>query len=195
MQAKRWYEYLWVASALYLLLGFFNILFAWLGMLCFLIPLFMALFGGNKAYCHRYCGRSQLFSLLGRNCKLSRQKPTPAFLSTKWFRYGFLAFFLTMFVLMLVQTYQVFAGRPLAESVTLLWSFHLLWSFAYHGDLLAPWVSQFAFGFYSVMLISTLLGLLSLLLFLQRSRSEERRGGKEWFRQWSSWWSLFHTDL
>ena len=36
---KRWYDYLWIASLLYLTLGFFNILFAWLGLLCFFIPL------------------------------------------------------------------------------------------------------------------------------------------------------------
>ena len=27
---KRWYDYLWIASLAYLLLGFCNILFAWL---------------------------------------------------------------------------------------------------------------------------------------------------------------------
>ena len=38
MKGKRWYDYLWVATALYLVLGFFNILFAWLAVL-FLISL------------------------------------------------------------------------------------------------------------------------------------------------------------
>lgn len=32
---KHWYDYLWIVSLVYLLLGFFNILFAWLGLLCF----------------------------------------------------------------------------------------------------------------------------------------------------------------
>ena len=27
---KRWYDYLWIAELIYLSLGFFNILFAWL---------------------------------------------------------------------------------------------------------------------------------------------------------------------
>ena len=45
---KRWYDYLWVASLLYLILGFFNILFAWLGLLCFAIPLIMAAAGKDK---------------------------------------------------------------------------------------------------------------------------------------------------
>ena len=29
---KRWYDYLWAVSLTYLVLGFFNILFAWLGL-------------------------------------------------------------------------------------------------------------------------------------------------------------------
>ena len=36
---KHWYNYLWIWSAFYLLMGFVNILFAWIGLLCFFIPL------------------------------------------------------------------------------------------------------------------------------------------------------------
>ncbi len=28
---KHWYDYLWIVSLVYLVLGFFNIMFAWLG--------------------------------------------------------------------------------------------------------------------------------------------------------------------
>ena len=52
-------------AGLYLLLGFFNILFAWLGLLCFFIPLIISVVSGTKSYCNRYCGRGQLFGLLG----------------------------------------------------------------------------------------------------------------------------------
>ena len=45
---KKWYDYLWIVSLTYLLLGFFNILFAWLGLLCFFIPLILAVAGGKK---------------------------------------------------------------------------------------------------------------------------------------------------
>lgn len=47
---RHWYDYLWIATASYLILGFFNILFAWLGLLCFFIPLLMAIFGKEKGY-------------------------------------------------------------------------------------------------------------------------------------------------
>ena len=63
---KHWYDYLWIVSLTYLILGFFNILFAWLGLLCFFIPLIISIAKGTKGYCNRYCGRGQLFELLRR---------------------------------------------------------------------------------------------------------------------------------
>lgn len=170
MKQKKWTDYLWVASALYLVLGFFNILFAWLGLICFVVPIAIAAFGGDKAYCNRYCGRGQLFDLLGNRLKLSRKKDMPNWLKSKAFRYGFLIFFFAMFFSMLFQTYLVFAGsKDLGTAVTLLWTFKLPWQWAYHGTLFSPGVAQFAFGFYSVMLTSTVLGLASMILFKPRS--------------------------
>ncbi|MDO5406648.1 MAG: 4Fe-4S binding protein [Eubacteriales bacterium] len=166
---KHWYDYMWIVSATYLTLGFFNILFAWLGLLCFMIPLCIAVFVGNKSYCNRYCGRGQLFQVIGGNLGLSRKKNPPRFLYSKWFRYGFLTFFMTMFVLMLVSTYQVFAGAAdLREVVKLLWVFKLPWNWT-NTSFVPPWVAQFAFGFYSVMLTSTVLGMITMMLFKPRS--------------------------
>ena len=97
-------------SLLYLTLGFFNILFAWLGLLCFLIPLIISVSSGTKGYCNRYCGRGQLFALLGGRLGLSRKRDIPKWMKSSVFRYGFLAFFFTMFFLMLWNTHLVFAG-------------------------------------------------------------------------------------
>lgn len=170
-KAKKWYDYLWIVSALYLILGFFNILFAWLGLICFFVPLAIAIISGNKSYCNRYCGRGQLFQLLGERLHLSRNRPVPRFLKQKWFRYGFLIFFLAMFLNMLFTTYLVAAGASsLREVVTLLWTFRLPWHFAASSAAsVTPWVAQFAFGFYSVMLTSTVLGLITMALFKPRS--------------------------
>ena len=166
---KHWYDYLWIASLTYLILGFFNILFAWLGLICFITPLLIAIFGGSKAYCNRYCGRGQLFALIGGRFGLSRKKNPPKFLKSKWFRYGFLIFFFIMFFQMLWNTWLVFEGsQDLKQVVTLLWTFKLPWHWAYHGAI-APWVAQFSFGFYSVMLTSTTLGLITMMLFKPRS--------------------------
>ena len=86
------------------------------------------------------------------------------------FRYGFLIFFFVMFFLMLWNTYLVFAGsRDLSTAVTLLWTLKLPWHWAYHGTLFYDGTAQFAFGFYSVMLTSTVLGFITMLLYKPRS--------------------------
>lgn len=161
---------MWIISSIYLILGFFNILFAWLGLICFFVPLILTIVQGNKSYCNRYCGRGQLFDVLGNQLKLSRQKSIPTFLRSNWFRYGFLTFFMIMFFNMIFATYLVFAGtNSLKEVVTLIWTFKLPWNFAYYGNAFSPWVAQFAFGFYSVMLTSTILGIITMVLFKPRS--------------------------
>ena len=106
--------------------------------------------------------------MLGGRFGLSRQKNPPRFLKSKWFRYGFLVFFMAMFFLMLYTTYLVFAGASLREAITLLWVFKLPWNWV-NTSFVDPWIAQFAFGFYSVMLTSTLLGLLTMALFKPRS--------------------------
>ena len=157
---KTFKDYMWIISIVYLTLGFFNILFAWLGLLCFLIPLIISLSGGGKKYCNVYCGRGQMLDLLGNKLNLSRNKNIPKFLRSKWFRYGFLTFFMTMFVVMLFNTYLVFDGtKELKEVVTLLWTFKLPWNWV-NTSMVSPWIAQFAFGFYSMMLTSTLLGII-----------------------------------
>jgi thioredoxin len=170
MKAKHWYDYLWIYAIIYFALGFFNILFAWLGMIDFLLPLFLAIFGGNKFFCNHLCGRGQLFSKLGTDLKCSRCKPTPRWMSSKWFRYGFLLFFLTMFGNMVFQTYLVAAGAAsLRETIKLFWTFRVPWSWTYTGGTVADWVAQFSFGFYSLMLTSLLLGLIVMVLYKPRT--------------------------
>lgn len=164
---KNWYDYLWIATTLYLFLGLFNIMFAWLGLICFLVPLIISMTNKNKAYCNKYCGRGQLLAILGK--KFSRNKPMPKFLKSKWFRYDFLAFFMSMFINMLFSTYLVFSGaNSLKEIITLFWTFKLPWNFV-NLTTVTPWVAQFAFGFYSMMLTSTLLGLITMVLYKPKS--------------------------
>ena len=73
---KRWYDFLWILSLTYLVLGFFNILFAWLGLLCFFIPLILSVVKGSKGYCNRYCGRGQLSASDMWLCPVLRCVPT-----------------------------------------------------------------------------------------------------------------------
>ena len=170
IRKNHWYDYLWIWSILYFALGFFNILFAWLGLIDFLLPLGFAAVFGNKWFCNNMCGRGQLLWLLGRKGKCSRRVSAPKWLFSKWFRYGFLAFFLTMFGNMLFQTYLVFSkAQSLKMAIKLFWTFKVPFKWAYHASALPDWSYKFAFGFYSLMLTSTLIGLICMVLFKERT--------------------------
>lgn len=170
MKHKHWYEYLWIWSIVYFILGFFNILFAWLGIIDFLVPLLFAIIGGNKNFCNKYCGRGQLFTILGKNLNCSRNKKTPKWMISKWFRYGFLSFFLAMFGNMLFQTWLVFSGaQSLKEVIKLFWTIKVPWGWAYTAGSIPDWVARFSFGFYSLMLTSVLIGLIVMMLYKPRT--------------------------
>lgn len=167
---KKWYHYMWIWAIIYFSLGFFNILFAWLGLIDFTLPLLFAIVGGNKWFCNNMCGRSQLFVLLGQKNKCSRNKLAPKWVSSKGFRYAFLIFFLVMFGNMLFQTYLVAAGaNNLTEAVKLFWTFKVPWSFAYTPGIVPDWAAKFSFGLYSIMLTSTLIGLIVMVLYKPRT--------------------------
>jgi polyferredoxin len=75
---------------------------------------------------------------------------------------------MAMFLLMIYNTYLVAVGASLKEAVTLLWVFKLPWQWA-NATPVHPGIAQFAFGFYGVMLTSTVLGLVTMVLFKPRA--------------------------
>lgn len=169
VKKKQLREYLWIVSSLYLVLSLYNLMFAWLGMICFLTPLTISFMKGSKLYCNKYCGRGQLLDLLGNKLKLSRNKPMPKWMKSSQFRYSFLAFFFMMFFSMLGNTYMVLEGtKSLREVITILWTFQLPWNFVSYSNF-SPWMVQFGFGFYSVMLTSSILGLGTMVMYKPRS--------------------------
>ena len=166
---QHWYNYLWIWSVIYFSLGFFNILFAWLGLISFFLPLIFAIGFGNKHFCNRYCDRGQLLRMLGSQQGFSRKRDMPDWLKSRGFRYGFLIFFLLMFANVIYATYLVAGGaREVAEVVTLFWTFGVPWEWA-ASVAASPWAVQFAYGFYSLMLTSALLGIITMLFYKPRS--------------------------
>lgn len=89
---------------------------------------------------------------------------------SKWFRYGFLLFFLAMFGNMVFQTWLVASGAgSFKEVIQLFWTIKVPWGWTYTAGMAADWVAKFSFGFYSLMLTSTLIGLIVMLLYKPRS--------------------------
>ena len=92
-------------------------------------------------------------------------------MKSRAFRYGFLVFFPHYVPARCcgIRFWYLQELLILKQVVTLLWIFKLPWHWAYHGTLFHPGTAQFAFGFYSVMLTSTILGLITMVLFKPRS--------------------------
>jgi len=78
-----------------------------------------------------------------------------------------------MFGNMLFQTYLVASSASnLRQIVKLFWTFKIPWKWAYNPAFLADglqWIAQFSYGFYSLMLTSTLIGLIVMALYKPRS--------------------------
>ena len=75
-----------------------------------------------------------------------------------------------MFGNIVFQTYLVGAGAAsLKEAIKLFWTFRIPWGWTYTAGTVADWIAQFSFGFYSLMLTSTLIGLIVMALFKPRS--------------------------
>ena len=169
-KTKRWYDYMWLWPIMYFTLGFFNIMFAWLGIIEFMLPLLFAIFGGNKFFCNKLCGRGQLFTLLPKKFKCSTGNLSPRWVSSKIFRYAFLAFFMVMFMNVIYQTWLVYGGvSSLRESVRLLWTFNVPFEWAYTAGSFPEWSAQFSFGLYSLMLTSEIIGLIVMALYRPRT--------------------------
>ncbi|MDR2947250.1 MAG: 4Fe-4S binding protein [Candidatus Adiutrix sp.] len=167
---KSWRNHLWIVTCVYFLLGLYNIAFAWLGLIFFVTPLLLAIFGGNKAFCNQYCDRGRFFRLLGGQLGLSRGAPMPGWMKSGWFRYLFMAYFFGMFGSVSLATWLVASqARAVDGAIKLFQALRLPGDWSYSAGLLPPWATQFAFGFYSLMLTSLVLGIVTMLLFKPRS--------------------------
>lgn len=137
MPETRWYDHLWAALIVSLVLPFFNIHFVWLSLLFMAAPIVVTLITRNKIYCNRFCGRGQLYQTLGGRLGISLKRPPPKFLRARWFRIGVVAVFAAQFGLM---TYSAATGA-----------------------------ADFAPELHWAMLMTTALGIATMLVFRPRS--------------------------
>lgn len=166
---KRWYHYLWLYSLIFFGLGFMNILFAWLGLISFILPLIFAFGPGTKGFCNRYCDRGQFLRMFGGQLGFSRNHEMPAWMKSRGFRYGFMVFFFATFGNILYTTWLLAQGTDsLTQALTVLWLWHLPWDGAYSGGV-ENWIAAFAFKLYGFMLTSEIIAIASMLYFKPRS--------------------------
>ena len=87
----------WIFIVLFFTLGIIDIRFGILGVLCMTIPVVLAVRGGGRVHCQKYCPRG---SFLGRALeKISMNNNLPKFLKTKTIKNIMLVWMISMFSL------------------------------------------------------------------------------------------------
>lgn len=164
-------ELLSIITVLFFALGFVNIVFAWLGFACMIMPFAMLAKDKKKNWCQGYCPRANLFTVLFRKISITH-KSAPKWLTkgkTKWF---VLIYFVINLFFLSMSTLMVFLEkRQSMEFIRLFIAIKLPWNIPQLIQLnsFQDWIIHLSFRMYSVMLSTTILGLLLALIFKPRT--------------------------
>jgi hypothetical protein len=168
---RNWINYLFVLTLLFFTLGFVNIIFAWLALVCLILPFILLAKDKKKTWCQKCCPRSNLFSKMFQGRSLTG-KPGPDWLvkgKGKWILLAYFSFNLFVITMSTIRV-SMDLMEPL-ERVRFLIAFILPWempqllSFGSVPD----WVLHLSFRLYSMMFTTVVLGLVLGWLFYPRT--------------------------
>lgn len=168
---KSWTNKLYIITILFFTLGFFNIIFAWLGFACMIIPFVLLAKCGNKTWCHNYCPRASLFTVLFKN-KLLKVKSAPKWITNgdgKWF---FLIYFGFNLFVLFMSTLMVLRGKiPPMERVRFMIAFQLPWNIPQLLNIssIPNWAIHLSFRVYSMMFTTTVIGMIFGFIYTPRT--------------------------
>lgn len=168
---ENWKNYTYLFTILFFVLGFFNILFAWLGFACLTIPFILLLKDRKKTWCQSYCPRVNLFENAFKGRSLTG-RGGPAWLvkgKGKWYVLGY--FFFNLFILTM-STIMVSLGKmPPMEMVRFMIVFPLPWEMPQLLEFAAvqDWAVHLSFRLYSMMFTTSVIGILLAWLYKPRT--------------------------
>lgn len=152
-------------------MGLINIHFSLLGIICMVLPIILVLKNRKKTWCQGYCPRASLYSTLGKSKKWSSPNAPQFFIkgNMKWFMLFYFGLSLT-FILM--STIGVAKGiRPPMDYLRFLILIPIPFSMPQLFEFLevAPWLTHLSYRFYSIMMTTTILGLILALIYKPRT--------------------------
>ena len=168
---KNWTSNLYIVTILFFILGFFNIIFAWLGFACMIIPFILLVKDGKKTWCQNYCPRASLFTVLFKN-KSGQGIVAPRWLKSPKAKEFLLYYFGFNFFILFMSTLMVFMGRMEAmEKIRFMIAFQLPWNMPQLLNIstMPNWVVHLSFRVYSMMFTTTVMGM--VLGFIYRPRT------------------------
>jgi len=159
---SSWMKHLYLVTILFFTLGFFNMVFAWLGLVCFIFPFVLLVRDKKKSWCQSYCPRASLFTVMFKG-KSHIRRTTP-----KWIKNGtgkqiFLVYFSFNLFVLIMSTIMVSLGRIDAiDKIRLFFAFQLPWNMPQLLNITSVpnWAVHLSFRIYSMMLSTTIIGLL-----------------------------------
>ena len=163
------FDYLFIVTLLFFMLGMVNIVFSWLGVICALLPFVILKRTGKKLWCQRYCPRAHLLTKILGKISLNLKIP-------KTFKDGsgkrfLLTYFCINMVMASMSTASVlFGGAPPMAYVRFLMFFKAPFILPQLITLpLSPAILHMSYRLYSIMFTSTILGLILGVLFKPRT--------------------------
>ncbi|WP_291633877.1 4Fe-4S binding protein [Clostridium sp.] len=167
---KRWTRNLYIFTILFFAFGFFNIIFAWIGFACMIIPFVLLAKDGKKTWCQNYCPRANMFTVLfkGRSFK---SKATPKWLTKDKAKGFLLIYFSFNLFILFMSTLMVFRGRMEAmEKVRFMIVFRLPWNMPQLLNIssIPDWAVHLSFRVYSMMFTTTVIGMVLGFMYMPR---------------------------
>ncbi len=164
-------RFLFLFTLTYFALGFVNIHFALLGLVCMALPLILLLKNKKKTWCQGYCPRASLYTNCGK-LKGKSSRKTPMFFINGHMKWIMLAYFAISLFFIIGSTLKVASGSMMPMNYL-----RFLLVIPIRGEMpqlielsvIAPWLTHFSYRFYSMMMTTTTLGL--ILAFIYKPRT------------------------
>lgn len=160
--------YLFVITILYFLAGFMAIQSALAAFACMVIPFVLLPIHRRKVWCTRYCPRASLLQLAGRDRK--RWRVLPKMFTDGYLRKVMLWYFGLNLLFITGSTIQVALGRMAPMPYVRLFIAIPMWPLAQAWEVASPdWLIHLSYRLYSMMLSSTILGLVFARTWRERA--------------------------
>lgn len=167
----RWQNYLFLITVSFFALGFINIIFAWFGLACLILPFVFLFKDRKKTWCQKYCPRANLFTVLFNDRSLTGTGG-PHWLvkgKGKWFVLTY--FCINLFVITMSTIRVSMDLMEPVERIRFLIAFLIPWQMPQFLSLgpVPDWMLHLSYRIYSMMFTTTVLGLLLGWLFYPRT--------------------------
>lgn len=162
---------MFVITIFFFALGFVNIIFAWLGLVCLILPFILLVKDKKKTWCQKCCPRSNLFTVLFQGRSLTGG-PGPDWLvkgKAKWIVLAYFCFNLFVITMSTIRVsmdlMEPFQRIRFLIAIILPWKVPQVLSLGPVPD----WVLHLSFRIYSMMFTTVVLGLILGWLFYPRT--------------------------